>query len=561
MEKRAATPEDLEKYVKALSYPSSWKTTGTFGAIIASLPRIGGNPPVRVISGREEEMLNAVGISTAFTTGLSIAFTEKFLRTLTPMGLVFVLLHECGHVAFRHMQRRRGRDPFLWNIIGDIQINRVLLHHIMPALAKTGHITGDLLFVDDALGIGLTPDTERWMEKYGDMTEEEIYYTMEEELTQKLKEQKKQKNQQNQNGQGQSGSGGGSGQGGGKGNSGRQPQKRQGSSVGDSPEAGLNDAFDDHVVDPNDLRKKLEEQFGEEGKKLAQEMGLPMDNEQAKELADATKSLAARARGLSSSANRDGKGIGSHVDSFVDDAVRIDENAQAKLNWEFDIQGLIYDAMVGMWTEDDRYPDEMSEWSQIPELREEMGIAEMYRPDLRRKGKVANVVVIMDTSGSVSVDEMKMFLTEIRSMLSASKMDLVVVCADTCVRNRAVFSHDDLTEFPLAFPISGGGGTDMCTPLAQELADAQRPIDVAVVFSDGGFYAFTKDDLLKVMTQVNPNASLNVPPIVMVNSNPHFDSRSLNDAARTFGDGMFKQYVLREMKGPEDISVTGTSLH
>lgn len=70
-----ATENDLREIEKAFSQPATWRMTGTFGAILATLPRIGGQSPVKVISGEEEEMFNGIGIDTAFTDFNSITFT------------------------------------------------------------------------------------------------------------------------------------------------------------------------------------------------------------------------------------------------------------------------------------------------------------------------------------------------------------------------------------------------------------------------------------------------------------------------------------------------------
>ena len=121
-----ATEQDLRKLERAFSQPAAWAYTGTLGSLIATLPRVGGQSPLKVISGREEEMMNQIGFDTAWTDSVSITFTSKFLDNLTDLGLAFVLLHECGHIGFKHHGRRRSRNPKTWNIAGDIKINDTL---------------------------------------------------------------------------------------------------------------------------------------------------------------------------------------------------------------------------------------------------------------------------------------------------------------------------------------------------------------------------------------------------------------------------------------------------
>lgn len=46
---------------------------------------------------------------------------------LSELELRFVIAHEILHVALRHLSRRRGRDPFLWNVACDFVINDWLI--------------------------------------------------------------------------------------------------------------------------------------------------------------------------------------------------------------------------------------------------------------------------------------------------------------------------------------------------------------------------------------------------------------------------------------------------
>lgn len=62
---------------------------------------------------------------------ISVAAVDEALRTiyinpaaaLDEQELRFVVAHEVLHVALRHLPRRRGRDPYLWNVACDFVIN------------------------------------------------------------------------------------------------------------------------------------------------------------------------------------------------------------------------------------------------------------------------------------------------------------------------------------------------------------------------------------------------------------------------------------------------------
>ena len=66
---------------------------------------------------------------------IPVAAVDEVARTiylnpgagLTEMERRFVIGHEVLHVALRHLGRRRGRDPFLWNVACDFVINAWLI--------------------------------------------------------------------------------------------------------------------------------------------------------------------------------------------------------------------------------------------------------------------------------------------------------------------------------------------------------------------------------------------------------------------------------------------------
>ena len=55
-----------------------------------------------------------------------ISYNPDFIENLSVKQAVFVLCHEVMHYACMHGIRRKHRDPFIWNIAGDMYINDVL---------------------------------------------------------------------------------------------------------------------------------------------------------------------------------------------------------------------------------------------------------------------------------------------------------------------------------------------------------------------------------------------------------------------------------------------------
>ena len=65
-------------------------------------------------------------LSTAMTDGTKIFFDIDFYSRLSKEERMFVIAHEVWHNIFLHFLRRRGRDPDLWNIATDCEINVML---------------------------------------------------------------------------------------------------------------------------------------------------------------------------------------------------------------------------------------------------------------------------------------------------------------------------------------------------------------------------------------------------------------------------------------------------
>ena len=64
---------------------------------------------------------------TAYTDGEKIVFGTRFLEELTDSELDFVLMHEVLHIALKHCFRTNGRDEFLFNVACDIVVNSNIL--------------------------------------------------------------------------------------------------------------------------------------------------------------------------------------------------------------------------------------------------------------------------------------------------------------------------------------------------------------------------------------------------------------------------------------------------
>ena len=69
------------------------------------------------------EVLLVDDIDTACTDGMRIKFNPAFVKSLPARELDGVMVHEVLHCALMHVPRCGARDPCLWNIAADIQVN------------------------------------------------------------------------------------------------------------------------------------------------------------------------------------------------------------------------------------------------------------------------------------------------------------------------------------------------------------------------------------------------------------------------------------------------------
>ena len=67
-----------------------------------------------------------VRVRTACTDGNSVYFDIAFLSSLSREEQTFVLAHEVWHAVLMHMVRRQTRDPELFNIATDKEVNNML---------------------------------------------------------------------------------------------------------------------------------------------------------------------------------------------------------------------------------------------------------------------------------------------------------------------------------------------------------------------------------------------------------------------------------------------------
>ena len=95
-------------------------------------------------------------------------------------------------------------------------------------------------------------------------------------------------------------------------------------------------------------------------------------------------------------------------------------------------------------------------------------------------GESVNIVVAIDTSGSVSDPELSDFLAEIRGIIDFyPQIEIILYYADTVLYGPYEFGRD--SQIP---PAKGGGGTDF-RPFFKALEKDHDAVELAIYVTDG----------------------------------------------------------------------------
>lgn len=408
-----------------------------------------------------------VRVRTACTDGSCVYFDIAFLSSLSNEERIFVLAHEIWHAVLLHLTRRGTRNPTLFNIATDKEVNYLLKQD------------------------GLTPPSHLCFPEGDEVGKcaEEIYEMM-------LKQQKKQQKQKS--GGSQSGASGSSSQksksgkgksGNGSSSSGSQSGDDQDSSQqNDGNDSGNKDGklegqFDKHIYDDEQQKSKDgngpdknengsngEDGDGSQsgGSKIMDkygEVGFDSDFQPS-----VPKGFADRMREtVISEAQRCEKMKGSvpaHVKEFVKKLMT------PQIRW----QEVLAQFVTRCYNSGNR--------SWIPPNRRHVH-NDVYLQS-RQSSKI-KLACIIDTSGSTMGDR-GIFLGELNSLIkSFGQYSLFLIECDAEVGAIKHFTQDDNLESIIEagdYAMSGGGGTSML-PGLNAIIDEQMDVDAVLVLTDG----------------------------------------------------------------------------
>jgi predicted metal-dependent peptidase len=115
-------------------------------------------------------IIEVKSIPTLATDYKRIFYNPDYVKTLTPGQLVFALAHELGHCTHGHLLRVEERNPKLWNIAGDFEINYDLSHERITRSDGSSYV-----------GVGSRHPSWLYDDRFASKPAEEIYDILENE--------------------------------------------------------------------------------------------------------------------------------------------------------------------------------------------------------------------------------------------------------------------------------------------------------------------------------------------------------------------------------------------
>ena len=339
---------------------------------------------------------NSSWCKTTATDARHFYYNPEYIEQLTPRQTQFMLAHEALHCALIHFARRGHRIKHRWDLACDFAINPLLIED------------------------GLTPPPDSlWMDQYKGMTAEEIYPLIEEHeemetLDQHLYDQGVESGEQD-------------------GSGGSLPPPKQ---------------HREHKSEqPGDSQKHLDEnrQGGKDADK--QQAGGSVDDPFPGETSDTPPPLTPdeketlgvqwrqRTAGAAQQAMQAGKFGGAM-------ARMVEHHLQPQLPWR-----MVLSRFLSSLAKDD--------FSYMRPSRRE---GDAIYPSLR--SAQLDVVVAVDTSGSIRREEISQFIAEIDAIKGQIRARITLLPCDAALAEGAPWLYEPWEDFKLPETIKGGGGTD-----------------------------------------------------------------------------------------------------
>jgi len=390
----------------------------------------------------------------------NLYYNPQFVKGLSNRQLQFAICHEILHLALHHLQRFKGKDPNIANIACDIKVNRILQDSFPDV-----YIKGIIFPEGDSISFfgGLIK-----VEKISEKSAEEIY----EEIIKQLPKR---------------GGGGGSGRGGieGKNKNGRGRGDNKGNRKGEGDGSGSKEKSDG------------QNRSGSEGDGLEDyewdrhiwSDGSGEGEDEAKG-ADIEEKWSRVFREAYNYAKQQGK-----VPAGIE---RIHEELySSKLPWHKLLAQFVQKGV------------QASDYTWMKPSKKSLATG-VYLPGIVREDKL-EVVVAIDTSGSMSNEELTLALSEIISIIKAfNNLELTVIYADCAIQKVKTWTCPTPQQIIREAP-KGGGGTDHVVVFEYIKKNIKMP-KVIICFTDGWTTypkSWNKCPVIWVLTDKSPS---NLPP-------------------------------------------------
>lgn len=401
---------------------------------------------------------------TVWTDGDVFAYNPNFVEVLPHEKLMGVVAHTVMHPACQHHKRRGDRDPKLWNVACDYAINWILIE----------------------AGLSL-PDSFLDSYEYRGKSADEIYSRL------------------TNLGESEGVLGGNNTEG---------PEK--GEEVDAAGSAGAQrsgEEDDDQQENSSENGEVAPAENGDDGAADSGESGESLEDQPEGEDGDPGECGEVR----------DGSGDGSSSPEGGDEA---DENWQVALaqaahkaremgDLPAGLERLVAEVLDPPLPWNDLLEmfinaNARNDYSWIPPNRRHLH-AGVYLPSLFHQ-ELPDVVVGVDTSGSVTADDLNSFASEISAILEQFDTQVHVVWFDSEVSDTQVLSR---AELPLELKPKGGGGTDF-RPFFTWVEEEMMTPACLVVFTDMECNRFPENEPMTPVLWVRTGGGGDVPPFGQV---------------------------------------------
>lgn len=366
---------------------------------------------------------------TVATDARAFYYNADYIDGLSVDQAQFVLAHEALHCALSHFARRQHRDKHRWDLACDLAINPLLI----------------------ADGLRPCPDA-LYLKEYEEMTAEEIYPCLDEHENLTPHDDHVY-DKDNQSGGGRQGAGG------------QHDSSEKGSEGGDqqqkkSPDdkGGRGDAQkpEQSTQEPGEGERQQEQPQDGSGSGQGAGEPPPLSKEEMENLSVQWQQ---RMAGAAQQAMQAGK-LSGPLRRIIDHLL------QPQLPWR-----MILARFLNATARDDY------NYSR-PSRRE----GDYIMPSL--KSHELDVVVALDTSGSVTDKEMTEFVSEVNALKGQLRARVTLMACDSDLVGDGPWSFEPWEEFALPREFKGGGSTDFRPVFGWTERENRRP-DVLVYFTDG----------------------------------------------------------------------------